>query len=521
MFGLISFVFLAFGFAGTLSISNASPIAISTTSGQLQGTDEGGVISFKGIRYGLSPTGDRRWEPPSPFTSTAAQDATKLGPSCIQQFAFATANFSRAIFNNPPPPEAEDCLLLNVWAPSGSLSNKKAVVVWIHGGGLTFGTASLPTYDGTSVALNQDIVAVTINYRTNVFGFPAAPDLPVRGQNLGFLDQELALQWVQQNIANFGGDPGKVTIMGQSAGGLSVSTALARHSEYNPPFRAAILLSGNIGQLGSKQTAFNEFASAVGCTQDPGPARLACLKAVPASTISTFVNGPDSGSFGSVTIDNFTAFDHPVNRIVAKKTARVPIFIGNTKDDGSLFAFQLGSMANLTAFLQAEFGGAVSEAVVRALYPGQQSVQKVIADVIRDYIFQCPAGLWAGATVASGVTDVYRYIYGAVFPDEQLFPGAGAPHAGELPILFGTFNRTTATPDEVALSSTFQTVIANFIKNPGTSPAPKWSKYAGVNVAKLAYEGNVEIDDVVQLVKTSSVDGPCALWDVVGALGVL
>ncbi|KAL0571082.1 hypothetical protein V5O48_010873 [Marasmius crinis-equi] len=517
MLGLRSVGTLIIGLATVVSATIDSPITISTSSGRLQGVDQDGVMSFKGIRYGESPTGNRRWEPPIAFLSTATQDATKLGPSCIQQFAFATANFSRAIFNNPPPPEDEDCLFLNVWAPSGAVGTKKPVVVWIHGGGLTFGTASLPTYDGTSIASNQNIVVVTINYRTNVFGFPAALDLPPQGNNLGFLDQDLALAWVQLNIANFGGDPRSVTIMGQSAGGLSVSTAVSRHTEAVPPFRAAIMLSGNIGALGATPTAFNQFATALNCSQAPGAARLACLKSIPANTISAFVNGPSSGSFGSVTLDNFTAFDKPIDRILAKQTARVPILIGNTKDDGSLFAFELGP-TNLSTFLAGEFGGAVPEQLVRSVYPGLNDTD-IISSTIRDFIFQCPASLWAGATVASGIPDVYRYIYGAVFPDLQLFPGAGAPHASELPELFGTFNRSTATPDEATLSTTFQTVIANFIKNPNVSPASQWAKYACGNVAKLAFENNVELNNVVQLVSNSSVDGPCALWDV--ALGSL
>ncbi|KAG7094376.1 hypothetical protein E1B28_007977 [Marasmius oreades] len=497
---------------------DAKSITISTTSGRLNGLVQDGVMTFKGIRYGQPPTGIRRWEPPLPFLSSATHDATKLGPSCIQQFAFATANLSRALFNNPPPPESEDCLLLNVWAPSGSTSTKRPVLFWIHGGGLTFGTASLPTYDGTSVASNQSVVVVTINYRTNVFGFPSSPDLALQGNNLGFLDQDLALAWVQLNIAKFGGDPRQVTIMGQSAGGLSVSTAISRHDEARPPFRAAIMLSGNIAALSPLiPTAFNQFATAVNCTQAPGPQRLSCLKAVPTSMISAFVDGPTSGSFGAAVIDNFTVFDRPIDRIAAKKTARVPTLLGNTKDDGSLFALESGPV-NLTQFLALDFQGAVPEQLVRSLYPGLNDTA-IISGIIRDFIFQCPAGLWAAASVRSGIANVYRYIYGAVFADLQVFPGAGAPHASELPELFGTFNRTTATAEEVTLSSTFQTTIANFVKHPNTSPAPGWSSYANGNVAKLAFADNVDLNNVVQLVKNGTVDVPCSLWDaILGAL---
>lgn len=166
-------------------------------------------------------------------------------------------------------------------------------------------------YDGASFAKNQDVVFVSFNYRTNVFGFPTASDLPSAGNNLGFLDQELAFAWVQDNIAQFGGDKSKVTLMvrvlsrdthaiirvqflcsqGQSAGAMSISLAISRrNSSVVPPFRAAILLSGekvsSVPQPNFK--TFDGFATAVGCSQSPGPQRLECLRNVSASTIHNF-----------------------------------------------------------------------------------------------------------------------------------------------------------------------------------------------------------------------------------------
>jgi carboxylesterase type B len=183
------------------------------------------------------------------------------------------------------------------------------------------GTASLPLYDGTSFAENQDIVFVSFNYRTNVFGFPTAQDLPASRNNLGLLDQELALAWVQDNIAQFGGDPKKVTIMvrakprkvpllpsltllsqGQSAGSISVSYAITRrNSTVAPLFRAGIMLSGVQTAIMTPRIVnfsnFDGFATAMGCTQPPGPLRLQCLRDIPASTIRNYTNGPDSGLF--------------------------------------------------------------------------------------------------------------------------------------------------------------------------------------------------------------------------------
>ncbi|THU79860.1 alpha/beta-hydrolase [Dendrothele bispora CBS 962.96] len=506
--------------------ATANPPTISTTSGKLQGVDQDGVMSFKGIRFGQAPVDELRWAAPLPFSSSELVNATELGPSCFQQFA---RPFSEELFNNPqnPPVEDEDCLFLNVWAPSGSTQQGelKPVVVWIYGGSLAFGTGSLPLYDGTSIAKNQDIVIVTFNYRTNVFGFPGSEDLPIEGNNLGFLDQELVFAWVQQNIANFGGDPDQVTIMGQSAGGLSVASALIRHPK-NPPFRAGILFSGSVQDIvpaPSDFASFDELAAGVGCNQTAGAERLSCLKALPGTTIRAFTNGPGAAlSFRPVyllllspALSSVTLFADNFNRIRSQQTARVPIFLGHTQDDGTVFTI---GQTNLTEFLNSNgVPPAVSPALVRSLYPGLDDEQ-VIAASVRDLAAGCPASLWAAGYVQSGISSVFRYEYGAVFPDLQLFPNAGAWHSSELQELFGTFNTSTATPNEATLSATFQTIIANFIKNPNESPAPNWLQYVlpgsdTQTLAKLAYQGNVELDNVVMPVQSDSVDGPCALWN--------
>ncbi|KAJ7300985.1 Carboxylesterase [Mycena albidolilacea] len=486
-----------------LQVSGQSTVVVTTTSGQLHGTELNGA-----------PVGELRWQPPVAFVSAGAHNATVLAPACVQQFSFASSEFTQFLFNNPPPTsEDEDCLFLNVWAPSKRTQEKKPVVFWLFGGGLVFGTASLPLYDGTSLAANQDIVVVTINYRTNIFGFPRSRDLPITQNNLGFFDQELALEWVQLNVAQFGGDPTKVTIMGQSAGAASVGLAIVR-DRVNTPFRAGIMLSG--GHTFSSPipsfSSFDVFAETVGCTQTPGPARLNCLKSVPASNIRNFTNGPLSGSFGPVT-DNITVFTNPLERIRAGSSAKVPIMIGNMENDGSTFAFGL---TNLTAFLEGE-RIAISPDLVRSLYPGQND-SLVISDALRDVGARCPDELWSAAVTGAGVSSVFRYTYGAVFADLQKFPGAGAWHSSELGPLFGTFDRSTPTPAEVTWSATFQTAVANFIKDPDTSPAVNWPKYvpgpSAKTFAKLAYNGNVKPDNFVDPVASTSLDRPCdALWD--------
>jgi len=493
-------------------------VIANTTSGLLLGTQTDGVASFKGVRFARPPVGNLRWEPPVAFVSSDIHSAISLGPSCVQQFSFEGQAIAEELYNTPAPPENEDCLFLNVWAPSSISGTLKPVIVWFYGGDFKFGTASLPKYDGTSFAKNQDVVFVSFNYRTNVFGFPTASDLSVSYINLGFFDQELALTWVQNNIAQFGGDPTKVTIMGHSAGSFSVSLAITRRNSTDaPPFRAGIMLSAV--QVSTSPTLnfsnFDAFATAMGCEQSPGPLRLQCLRIVPASTIRKYMNGPNSVSFFPG-VDNVTGFDDPLQRIRTGQIAQVPILLGNMQDDGTIFTYNTSE--TISTFLADLFGSladTVSPTLVRASYPGLTDTQ-VIAAVERDVIFRCPAKLWSDAFVRSGIKNVYRYTYGAEFADLQPLPDLGVWHGSELPILFGTYNSSTATTAEVELSQSFQTAFANFAKNPvNVSPAPNWPAYepTGRTLAKIAYRGNVDFDDFVKPVHPISTDGPCIVWD--------
>ncbi|CAK5269936.1 unnamed protein product [Mycena citricolor] len=489
--------------------------AISTSSGLLRGAEQDGVRMFKGVRYAQAPIGGLRWHPPMPFASNESLQSTSLGPSCIQQF-MGNGPFFEGLFNAPPLQESEDCLFLNVWAPTSGTN--LSTVFWIHGGGFTYGSASNLLYDGESLARNHGIIVVTINYRLNVFGFPASPEIPLEKTNLGFLDQELALSWVQQNIAHFGGDPVKVTIMGESAGSWSVSDMVSRHTPDSAPFRGAILLSGALrpaaSPLGTGHLTFDAFSADLGCPMDAGPARLQCLRDVPASDIRTALHGPKNPTFMPV-VDNVTAFSNTVVRLRSGLTARVPTIIGHTQDDGTIVtAGLLSDPSNLLVFLDIMLPGLFTPDQVQKLYPALSSAE-IPAAAARDLLFLCPAHLWTQAAVDGGLKDVYRYAYGPVFDDLQAYPGAGAWHTSELPMIFGTYNATTAEPAERILSQTMQTLIANFVKNPTEPPAPNWERHnpRAPRLAKLAYNGNVAVGDVVEMADSSSFDGPCDLWD--------
>lgn len=219
-----SLVTAAIAQAPTVTLSIGEVIGTTTSLPTATAT----VNKFLGIPFAQSPP--ERFSPPTaPGKVSTPINATAWKPACIQQFVYplASQEFTELVFNTPTPQESEDCLYLNVYAPAAPAAGKgRAVMFWIYGGSLEFGNAGQPAYDGSHFAAYEDVIVVSTNYRTNVFGFPSSPELNLTGHNLGFLDQRFALDWVQNNIQAFGGDPEKVTI------------SFPRNS--NPPFRAAI-----------------------------------------------------------------------------------------------------------------------------------------------------------------------------------------------------------------------------------------------------------------------------------------
>ena len=216
------------------AVSDAAP-RVTLDSGIHEGlvrrSSNGNIVhQYLGIPFAASPT---RFRPPEPVQTAVERRVlpAKYPPACVQ----ATNSSGR---------ESEDCLFLNIFVPEPGTRNDRAVMVFLYGGALQYGSASLEMYDGTSFAANQDVVIVVPNYRTNVFGFPGvAPMIPVQERNLGFLDQRMAFNFVQRHISKFGGDANKVTVFGQSAGARSADFHLLTMKK--PPFRAVIMESGS------------------------------------------------------------------------------------------------------------------------------------------------------------------------------------------------------------------------------------------------------------------------------------
>ena len=309
--------------------AQTDPALAHTTTGTVRGVVESDHRLFAGIPYAAPPVGPLRFRPPAPAKAwTGVRDATKPGPRCIQDPG-GDPEFGRQ--------SDEDCLTLNVWTPAAT-GPPKPVMVWIHGGSFTGGSGKI--YDGQWLVARGDIIVVTINYRLGTLGFLAHPALGPPGEvgNYGLEDQQAALRWVRDNIANFGGDPEKVTVAGQSAGGMSVCDHLVAPGSKGL-FRAAIIQSAPCGaqaDLPKAEQSSLDYAARAGCG-DPKTA-ADCLRALPVDKLRepvTFYNIGEDALPGPVTGTAALPVD-PVTAIARDDAARVPVLIGTNRDEFTL-----------------------------------------------------------------------------------------------------------------------------------------------------------------------------------------
>jgi carboxylesterase type B len=398
-----------------IGIATAAGPTVTLDSGILEGISttlqsNRVVHKYLGVPFAKPP---KRFAPPESLDpSTRLLKVDTKGPACIEIGASGAA-----------VPNSEDCLFLNIYTPAPTAGAKadKVVMVWLFGGGLQFGSASTPTYDGTSFAANQDVVLVGINYRTNLFGFPGpVPGLPKEQQNLGFLDQRMALSWIQKNIAKFGGDPDKVTIFGESAGARSVDQLLLTSGPPKKPmFRAVIMQSGSaslnpgtqgLGSLQTKEssenTSFTELAKLAGCNV-PAQA-LDCLRNKPLSAVTSAqaqarakgIASPGATYDGGVT----TALDAETLR-KERKVANVSLLIGSNADESRTTP---SGGSSLAIFLDRTFGNdAAKKEAARKAYPvGKDELFKTESEAIyamsTDVQFSCVVAREAASSASAG-----------------------------------------------------------------------------------------------------------------------
>ena len=479
--------------AASGSRSGGAPI-VTTDDGAVRGTTAGTVAEFLGIPYAAPPTGHLRWRPPQPPAWRGVRDATQFGPSCPQ----TASPFA------PPGTISEDCLYLNVYAPTVGNNDQggRPVLVWIHGGGLVQDGAR--NYDGTKLAADGAVV-VTINYRLGALGFLAHPALASRpggpAGNYGLMDQQAALRWVQRNIGQFGGDPDNVTIAGESAGGLSVLAQMVSPGARGL-FQRAIVQSGtfalNQRPLAAAEAAGQTFATAVGCPDQTA----ACLRGVPVSDLVAKFGVEIPGVVDGAVL---TA---PIGTALARgQFARVPVINGITHDEELLFVAGLGitvsqgtniplaaplsDSANYQPDIAQALGvSAARAAAIAAEYPLSAYPSAVVAFslLVSDASFACPALQVDRWTAARGVPTYAYQFNDDNAPVSFLGRSLGlATHGAELPYLFDLPSTPVVLdPGQQALAASMRTDWARFAGtgNPSSRALP-WPSFNGTRVLSL------------------------------------
>jgi para-nitrobenzyl esterase len=478
---------------------------VKTANGILESTDapKDGVRSFKGIPFGQPPVGDLRWREPQPVKNwNGVRKADQFGPRCMQRTSPGADYWFRG--NGM----SEDCLYLNVWTPAKTGKEKLPVLVYIFGGGFQNGDGSEPRYDGENMA-RKGMVAVSINYRTNIFGFFVHPELSKESPhhaagNYGLLDQVAALQWVRKNIAAFGGDPGRVTIAGESAGSISVSALMA-----SPLSRG--LMAGAIGESGAMisslppQPLADAEQNGVKFGAAAGANTLAALRAMTAEQIQEAVTKAQGLRFGAALDGYFLA--KPLTAIFeAGEQARIPLLAGsNTQEQAARSVLGGGDPTPET----------LANAIRKFYGDKADGILKAYAATTTDEVYEAATHLasarfishstwkWTELQMKTGGKPVYRYLYARPRPAYLGMPGQPAPaaggapngpgaqqppgprgasHSAEIQYAMGNLDldkRYSWEPADYEVSKVMQAYFVNFIKtgNPNGPGLPEWPAY--------------------------------------------
>lgn len=487
---------------------------VHISTGTLRGTVAPDHRLFAGIPYAAPPLGPLRWRSPAPAVPWQGErEATRAGPRCLQDPG-GDLELGRQT--------DEDCLTLNVWTPPVA-HDKRPVMVWIHGGAFVNGSGAL--YDARRLAARGDIVVVTVNYRLGTMGFLAHPSLGEPGDvgNYGLADQQAALRWVRDNIAEFGGDPSQVTVAGESAGGMSVCDHLVAPGSAGL-FRAAIIQSAPCQAQATLPVAEQRslaFAADLGCP-DPATA-AACLRALPADKLRKpvwFVGIGADDLTGPVTGTKALPVD-PVRAIADGRAARVPVLIGTNRDEFTLFVAMRylhgdrygpeqypGLLADTFGADAAQVGGRYP--IDRYGSDPRASVPLAYAAAVTDGDFACLADRMARDLAGLGPVYAYEFNDRRAPTPEALqtlpFP-VGASHSLELRYLFDVGGAPPLSPPQQTLSDEMVDYWSAFVTGgaPTASGAAEWPRFGDGSYLSLQPDGN-------RVGTQFARDHQCAFW---------
>jgi len=449
---------------------------VKTDAGLVAGTVKDDIHIFKGIPFAAPPIGNLRWKAPQPVQPWSGVKVCDKFSASPMQASPAPFSMWTEEFLIPKEPISEDCLYLNVWTGAKSSREKRAVMVWIYGGGFQSGGSACPIYDGQAMA-KKGIVFVSINYRVGVFGFFAHPELTKESGNhasgnYGIMDQVAALKWVQKNIAAFGGDPKNVTIAGQSAGSMSVNCLVASPLARNL-FQKAIGESGASFSNGNANLQKAE-EDGEGIMKSVGASSIADLRAMPGEELMKKTQG-----FRGPVIDGYVLPDAIVNIFTQGKENKVGLLTGWNQDEGLMF----GPAKKAEDFKKdAEKNYGADAQTFLQYYPANSDEEATASQLklSRDQIFGAQNYAWANIQSSQG-SKVYVYRFTRKVPATGEYVKYGAFHTGEVPYAYDnlSFVNRPWEPVDHNLANIMSSYWANFIKtgDPNGKGLPVWEAY--------------------------------------------
>ena len=486
--------------AASPGVAIGAPLGVvALQDGRVRGVESGGVSAYLGIPYAAPPVGDLRWRPPQPAKPWAGVRAcTQYGASCIQG-------------NAPDHPgkqsgaQSEDCLYLNVWTPAKTPHERLPVMVWIHGGGFISGSGALPAPGGTMLSSIEHVIVVSFNYRLGVFGFFAHPQLSQESPhgvsgNYGLLDQMEALRWVRRNIAAFGGDPRRVMIFGQSAGGQSVIAQLvsplsrglfARAAAESPRYQDRGIGLWSTLTLRDQEQEGEEIGDDLGIPDGPGQAaalrqvsaaRLAAVTAPAPQALPLMFVQPPQPSFQPV-VDGYVLPAEPWRLLRSRKWARVPLLIGSNQDECNMWlsglpapraAFVAGDSRRRVQWFTGPDWPSLDQRFPAAPPGGLMPQTSRMMTVLE---FNAPARY--AARIVAESRKSFLYYFTRVPPGDE----AGADHGVEVPYVFGRVaaraQKGVTDATDIALSRVMMHYWASFAAtgDPNAPGAPTWNAY--------------------------------------------
>ncbi len=492
-----------------LSMSMMAQTQVKTAEGILEGKDLSGITIFKGVPFAAPPVGNLRWKAPQPVQKwEGVRKATEYGPNPMQEALFGDMNFGTKV-------NSEDCLYLNIWTPAKTMKEHLPVLIYFNGGGLMAGSGSEPRYAGDAMA-RKGIISITANYREGIFGFFAHPQLSketsYKGSgNYGFMDQVAAIQWVKDNIEAFGGDPNRITIVGESAGSMSVS-ALMASPLCQGLFAQAMGSSGSVMGFNKVLTLKEAEQKGVELAKQIGKKNIKDLRALPAEELMKLAAVKAVPTYN---IDGYFLTEQPTETFAKGNQTKVPLLIGGNNQEMSPWAVLAGkqpTVENLKAGAKAMFGDNVDEAFrLYGINSDKDVLEQPGINLASDLFLDYSTWKWGNMHKLTSGKPVYRYRYchprpamaikgkvaglagGVVDAKEgqpQMPQDKGAVHSADIEYAMGTLptNRVYDwQPEDYMVSDIFSQYYVNFVKtgNPNGLGLVEWPTTNGKAVAPV------------------------------------